>query len=70
MTIVRALIRRDPDTGRLVAWVPRLMPESRCEADDFGALREELERTVFRLLEQESPGSTKSGVRIETASVI
>ena len=70
MTIVRALIRRDPDTGRLVAWVPGLLPAGRCESDDFGLLREELERTVFQLLEQESPGSTKNGIRIETASVI
>ena len=70
MTTIRALIRKDPETGRLVGWVPLLMPAARCESDDFTALREELERTVYRVLEQQRPGSTEHGVRIETASVI
>lgn len=70
MTTIRALIRKDPDTGRLIGWVPLLMPAARCESDDFTTLREELERTVHRVLEQRQPGSTEQGVRIETASVI
>lgn len=70
MTIVRALIRRDPSTGRLVAWVPKLMPAARCESDDLTSLRRELEVVVHRALEQERPGSTVNGIRIETASVI
>jgi hypothetical protein len=70
MTTVRALIRKDPATGRFVAWVPRLMPAARCESDDFNSLRAELERTVHRVLEQQEPGSTRLGIRIETASVI
>lgn len=70
MTVVRALIRRDPATGRLVAWVPRLMPAARCESNDLPSLREELERTVRRVMEQKQPGSTLNGIRIETASVI
>jgi hypothetical protein len=70
MTIVRALIRKDPETGKLVGWVPLLMPAARCESDDFMALKEELERTVYRVLEQQQPGSTENGIRIETASVI
>jgi hypothetical protein len=70
MTIVRALIRKDRSTGRYVAWVPRLMPAGQCESDDFLAVREEIERTVHRLMEQHEPGSTRGGVRIETASVI
>jgi hypothetical protein len=70
MTIVRALIRRDPETGRFVGWVPSLLPEGRCESDDFALLREELERTIFRLMEQVEPGCTKNGLRIETASVV
>lgn len=70
MTTVRALIMKDPETGRLVGWVPNLLPGSRCESDDFTTLREELERTVLDLLEQQSPGSTEAGIRLETASVI
>ena len=70
MTIVRALIRKDPESGRYVAWVPQLMPGARCESDDFLTLREELERTVHRIMEQQVPGSTSGGIRIETASVI
>jgi hypothetical protein len=46
------------------------MPAARCESDDFMALREELERTIYRVLEQQQPGSTEKGIRIETASVI
>ena len=70
MRIVRALIRKDPDTGRLVGWVPELLPDSRCESDDFVSLREDLERTALRLIEQGSPGATTNGIRLETASVI
>lgn len=70
MTIVRALIRKDPSTGRLVGWVPHLLPTVRCESDDFVALQEELERAVLLMMEQQEPGSTRGGVRIETASVI
>jgi hypothetical protein len=54
----------------LVAWVPRLLPAVRCESDDFLSLNEELERIVRAVLEQQQPGSTKTGLRIETASVI
>ena len=70
MTTVRALIRKDPTSGRLVAWVPRLIPAIRCESDDFASLNRELERVVHAALEQQKPGSTQLGVRIETASVI
>jgi hypothetical protein len=70
MTTVRALIRKDPKSGRLVAWVPRLLPTVRCESDDFASLNKELERVVRAALEQQEPGSTEFGVRIETASVI
>lgn len=70
MTTVRALIRKDPVSGRLVGWVPRLMPAVQCESDDFIALNRELERIVHAELEQRQPGSTQRGIRIETASVI
>jgi len=70
MTTIRALIRKDPDSGRLVGWVPQLLPEGRCESDDYLALTAELERMVHRIMEQREPGSTLAGVVIETASVI
>jgi len=70
MRTVRALIRKDPVTGRFIAWVPQLMPAASCESDDFSSLREDLEKTIHRVLEQRQPGSTLRGVRIETASVI
>jgi hypothetical protein len=70
MTTVRALIRKDPTSGRFVAWVPRLMPAARCESDDFVSVNQELERVVRAVLEQRQPGSTLLGIRIETASVI
>jgi hypothetical protein len=46
------------------------MPAARCESDDFASLNQELERVVHAVLEQQQPGSTRLGVRIETASVI
>jgi hypothetical protein len=70
MTTVRALIRKDPVSGRLVGWVPRMMPAARCESDDFVALTEELERIVRAVMEEQQPGAGARGIRIETASVI
>jgi hypothetical protein len=70
MTIVRALIRKDPVSGRLVGWVPLMMPAATCESDDFSSLQRDLEHLVHDLLEQQQPGVTRGGVRIETASVI
>jgi hypothetical protein len=70
MTTVRALIRKDPQSGRLVGWVPRMMPAAHCESDDFQSLNRELERIVHDLLEQQHPGAVEAGIRIETASVI
>ena len=70
MTTVRALIRKDPVSGRLVGWVPRLMPAAHCESDDFLALNQELQRLVYSVLEEQQPGATRRGIRIETASII